>query len=613
MNATFAKFVGTHTFKMGADYRRIGVYLLNPGNASGEFQFDKELTSSTGLNQNSTTEGDAYASFLLGYPTADAARQSTMTLTTPLDIFTNYVSGYWQDDWRVGSRFTLNYGLRIEHEGGIREADNNITVGFDPKVTSALSSVVIPAAVDPSGGTASRTVAGGLIYAGVDGNNLYQGNPPSLKWSPRVGAVYSLNTKTVLRADTALLGPWNYPVPSSVTSNYGQIGFTQNTVSPQTAGTPMSPANPFPTARVARGSSLVRWRPGRHDDHFVDRTAPRRGSSSTRRPSARAARLDGRHHQLHRRARDHLPLGGTDDTVVNINQLDRSTGARLGSPQQAVTIHSSAMPVRSAVEPATLTAANYAPIRSSERQARRFPKASTLQRGVVEWSSGRPRAASRTRQLHLQRAEDNQIGEANFSPTAATACRSTTQLRRVDAGVRGDKLRRVLHPIVDTARRARRAAPRDHRADLAAAVRKDRRFGTRAASRRLAALDGVRGVTCRGGFDRFTQRQHIAGGANRRTSPARLRKSGDFADRWRRLTIQPQPGSTRLPSAPLRRNLRNAPRLLTDVRRRDQEHRRVVVEEHRAERGKSAQVKVEVINLFNRVQTTASTSPPHAA
>ena len=36
-NGSFSKFVGTHTFKIGADYRKIGVYLLNPGNASGEF------------------------------------------------------------------------------------------------------------------------------------------------------------------------------------------------------------------------------------------------------------------------------------------------------------------------------------------------------------------------------------------------------------------------------------------------------------------------------------------------------------------------------------------------------------------------------------------------
>ena len=117
---------------MGADYRKIGVYLLNPGDSSGRFQFDKEFTSATGLNNSSTTDGNAFASFLLGYPSANAARQSTMTLTTPLDIYTNYYGGYVQDDWRVGSRLTLNYGLRVEHEDGMREVDNNFTVGFDP-------------------------------------------------------------------------------------------------------------------------------------------------------------------------------------------------------------------------------------------------------------------------------------------------------------------------------------------------------------------------------------------------------------------------------------------------------------------------------------------------
>ena len=30
--------------------------------------------------------------------------------------------------------------------------------------------------------------------------------------------------------------PWNYPAPSSASNNYGQVGFTKNTVAPQTAG-----------------------------------------------------------------------------------------------------------------------------------------------------------------------------------------------------------------------------------------------------------------------------------------------------------------------------------------------------------------------------------------
>ena len=56
-----------------------------------------------------------------------------MTLTTPLDIYTNYYGGYGQDDWRVSSKFTLNYGLRVEHEDGMREQNNNFTVASIPR------------------------------------------------------------------------------------------------------------------------------------------------------------------------------------------------------------------------------------------------------------------------------------------------------------------------------------------------------------------------------------------------------------------------------------------------------------------------------------------------
>src|SRR5207253_8055795 len=98
----------------------------------------KDMTSSTG-GTGSTTDGNAFAAFLLGYPSSLATRQSRLSVSTPLNVFTYYYGGYAQDDWRASSRLTLNYGLRLEHEDGLREQNNNFSVGFDPTMTSALS------------------------------------------------------------------------------------------------------------------------------------------------------------------------------------------------------------------------------------------------------------------------------------------------------------------------------------------------------------------------------------------------------------------------------------------------------------------------------------------
>src|SRR4030095_6326823 len=129
-NGYYSKYVGTHTFKMGADFRKIAADNNNPGRGAGFFEFDKDITSSNGGN-SSTTDGSALASFLLGFPSVLSDRKSTVTLSTPLNIYSYYYGGYVQDDWRVSSNFTINYGLRVEHEDGLPEGDNHFTVGLD--------------------------------------------------------------------------------------------------------------------------------------------------------------------------------------------------------------------------------------------------------------------------------------------------------------------------------------------------------------------------------------------------------------------------------------------------------------------------------------------------
>ena len=324
-NASYSKFVGTHTVKAGADFRKIGLDFFSPGPGSGFFEFDKDITSSNG-GIGSTTDGNAFASFLLGFPSSQSSRQSFAPLSTPVNIYTYYYGGYVQDDWRVNPKVTVNYGLRLEHETGMAEQNNNFTVGFDPNVTNALSSVTLPA--DGTAGVGARTVSGGLMYAGVNGNPTTQGNPPKIKASPRVGIVYSLNSNTVLRGGYGLFwAPYNYPTPSTGTNNYGQVGYSQNTVLVQSAPGAVpttSLTNPFPNGLVQPlGNSLGTLSGVGTNISYVDQnsTAPRVQQFSVdlqrELPGAQSISFSYTGSRG-----DNLGLGGSNDVGVNINQLD---------------------------------------------------------------------------------------------------------------------------------------------------------------------------------------------------------------------------------------------------------------------------------------------------
>lgn len=307
VNGTLSKLSGSHSYKFGGDYRVLGVRSLNYGASTGTYTF-------TG-----TYSGNAAADVLLGYP-----QSGNVPLNTELDGFVNYYAAYAQDDWRINDKFTLNFGIRLESETGMREKNNNMTVDFAKTTASPLDSLVN--VLDPITG-ARRQIMGGLVYAGEGGAATEQGNQPAVKIAPRIGAVYSFSPKTVLRAGWGLYySPWNYPAAG--TNGWGQIGYSATTEIIQPQGTGAVPtislSNPFPGGLVQpSGSSLGLLTGAGGEIRYIDPTkgAPRvqQYSFDLQREmpwgisvSVGYAGLTG----------SNMSWGGSSNATININQLD---------------------------------------------------------------------------------------------------------------------------------------------------------------------------------------------------------------------------------------------------------------------------------------------------
>jgi hypothetical protein len=102
---------GKHQLKVGVDARR---YLVNAYNVGPNF------FNFSGLRTGARTAGNAMADFLLGLPTVSLYFDGEPTGNTRKFEF----AGYFQDDWKITPRLTLNYGVRWEYYGRITERVN---------------------------------------------------------------------------------------------------------------------------------------------------------------------------------------------------------------------------------------------------------------------------------------------------------------------------------------------------------------------------------------------------------------------------------------------------------------------------------------------------------
>jgi hypothetical protein len=126
-----------HTIKFGGDFRHPTAFYNNVWNGFrlGVYNFSGSVTNSV--------IGNPFAAFLLGYPDTT----NLVTVTVPdMEASANHYAVYAQDDWKISSRLTLNYGLRYEYHPSFGDALGNLTA-FLPDYSSTYNGQIIRGAL----------------------------------------------------------------------------------------------------------------------------------------------------------------------------------------------------------------------------------------------------------------------------------------------------------------------------------------------------------------------------------------------------------------------------------------------------------------------------------
>lgn len=231
---------GKHLLKMGADIELLRGNFLTNNNPSGAFSFAQTQTGGPRADTTVATSGFSMASFMMGY-----ASGGSIDSVTGVSIQNLYSGIYFQDDYRVTPRLTLNLGLRYEFQTPTTERYNRTTRGFDYYGASPLS---VP----------GLNLRGGLIYAGANGVNRGIYNSDRNNFGPRIGLAYTLTPRTVLRAGyslsyIAIVGM----ISATGYSNTTPMVTTQDGITPKDLLRNPFPSGLLPAIGNSQGSSTL--------------------------------------------------------------------------------------------------------------------------------------------------------------------------------------------------------------------------------------------------------------------------------------------------------------------------------------------------------------------
>jgi hypothetical protein len=195
---------GNHHLKVGGYLFHLSFNPVNPTAARGSFTF------------NGQWSGNALADFVLGYPSAaqvGIGRADEHGRSTWMHV-------YGQDDWRVRSNLTLNFGLRYEINGQMNDVDNRLS-SIDLNAPGGRFVIASDDAgnISPTADPLLPVMPIPWVTSQEAGWTAALLRPSYRRFAPRLGAVWTLGNegKTVVNAGFGVfLNQWAYSVQQTL-------------------------------------------------------------------------------------------------------------------------------------------------------------------------------------------------------------------------------------------------------------------------------------------------------------------------------------------------------------------------------------------------------------